>query len=750
MKKKLLFICLLLCLCFAFKIENVNALSRSIEVGGETLDNVVSTNTDETAFYDYDDNVLTLKNYDGGPIQYYDIDSLTVVLTENNTITSDFMMEGFLSCADITFEGQGTLLIKNAYTGIMVYDGDLKINNNNLIIENVFEQALSVMGGKIIINGKVSIDSDAELIEQELGYYYGYTAMNATDDIEINNDVLIKNANKGIDTNGNITIKSGISNVNSLNAGIHTAKAFSMLGGKIDIEVTSIDNFLPLYGIEAGSINIKNGYLHVLVPEDNIGIISWGEVGKAPSISIDDDLIIEPDYTIIDIEPVPEYSAKTLGSTSSAANEVTIYDKKTVTFNTNGGSNIDEQKLICGSLINVPESPVKSGYTFDGWYQDIALNIPFDFNTSIVNDVTLYAKWTANEYKITFDANEGAVTPNNKNVTFGGSYGELPVPTRNGYTFDGWYTAKENGTKITSDTIVTITNAQTLYARWIANEYNIIITINDEDMGSASANLTKANEGTKISLTALPKTGYHFVKWESSDVTITNNEFIMPPKNVTVKVIFEEDIPLTYKVSFDKNGGTGSMNDITGLTGTYTLPENKFAAPDGKKFKGWSLSNDGGIITKLDIDEDKIVYAIWENIPDDYSYEFKKGNNQKLIINNINSYTFTIDGDYSLFENVKIGNLDLIKDEDYEVTEGSTVITFTDKGIAKLNNLSKGEYEILVKYTNSKEVKGKVILNSEIENPKTGDNYTTYIITGILSLIGLIGISFYTRKKLVK
>ena len=428
--------------------------------------------------------------------------------------------------------------------------------------------------------------------------------------------------------------------------------------------------------------------------------------------------------------------------------------KLNVTFNSNGGSEVNGQEITYGETITEPTDPTRTGYTFDGWYQDITLNVPFEFDTPITNEVTLYAKWTANEYKVTFDANEGTVTPSNKNVTFGSVYGELPVPTRTGYTFDGWYTAKDSGTEIKSDTTVAITNEQTLYAKWTANEYNIIITVNDEDMGTASVDLNKAIEGTKVSLTSLPKSGYHFVKWESEDVTITNNEFTMPAKNITIKAIFEEDEILTYRVSFDKNGGTGSMDDIAGLTGTYTLPKNNFVAPDGKQFKGWSLSSDGEIVEELNLDEDKIVYAIWEDIPEDYSYKFKKGDKQELTIDNIDSFTFTIDGDYSLFDSLKIGNLDLIKNEDYIVTEGSTIITFTNKGIAKLNTLEKGSYDILVTYSNGKDVAGSLSLNKilhqepDTPNSKTGDKINYYIIIGITSLLGLVGSAFYVRKKL--
>ena len=67
---------------------------------------------------------------------------------------------------------------------------------------------------------------------------------------------------------------------------------------------------------------------------------------------------------------------------------------------------------------------------------------------------------------VNFNANEGSCPTLSKNITYGQKYGDLPVPTRNGYTFDGWYTASEGGTKIISDIIVTALENHTLYAHW--------------------------------------------------------------------------------------------------------------------------------------------------------------------------------------------------------------------------------------------------------------------------------------------
>ena len=68
----------------------------------------------------------------------------------------------------------------------------------------------------------------------------------------------------------------------------------------------------------------------------------------------------------------------------------------------------------------------------------------------------------------------------------------------------------------------------------------------------------------------------------------------------------------TYTVSFDANGGSGTMADVTGVLGDYTLPENGFTAPDGKQFKCWSVDDtEKAVGDKITVTADTTVTAVW-------------------------------------------------------------------------------------------------------------------------------------------
>ena len=142
---------------------------------------------------------------------------------------------------------------------------------------------------------------------------------------------------------------------------------------------------------------------------------------------------------------------------------------KTVRLNANGGTVSPASKVVtCGSTYGTLPTPTRTGYEFDGWYTQETGGTKVDKNTAVGTDppATLYARWKGKTYTVSFNANGGTVGTASDTVTYGKKYYSLPTPTRKGYTFDGWYTQKTGGTKVTSDTTVTTAANHTLYAHW--------------------------------------------------------------------------------------------------------------------------------------------------------------------------------------------------------------------------------------------------------------------------------------------
>ncbi len=109
--------------------------------------------------------------------------------------------------------------------------------------------------------------------------------------------------------------------------------------------------------------------------------------------------------------------------------------------------------------------PVRSGYVFRGWYTGTAW-VSANTLVSLSGDQTLYAQWNAAAYRVTFDATGGFCATGSKFVAAGGTYGDLPVPTREGCRFDGWYTAPNAGVLVNTRTSVVLSGDHTLYAHW--------------------------------------------------------------------------------------------------------------------------------------------------------------------------------------------------------------------------------------------------------------------------------------------
>ena len=145
------------------------------------------------------------------------------------------------------------------------------------------------------------------------------------------------------------------------------------------------------------------------------------------------------------------------------------------------------------------------------------------------------------------------------------------------------------------------------------------------DKGTASGTITqslKATRNSSVTVNAVAASGYEFLGWKKASPYV--QDFVATTASYTFDIneelylyaVFQEaaNVP-TYTVSFAANGGTGTMADVTGISGEYTLPENGFTAPDGKQFKAWSVSGtEKAVGDKITVTANTTVTAIWEAV----------------------------------------------------------------------------------------------------------------------------------------
>ena len=231
-------------------------------------------------------------------------------------------------------------------------------------------------------------------------------------------------------------------------------------------------------------------------------------------------------------------------------------NKYTITFDTNGGSEIAPITQDYGTEITAPDNPTRKGYTFKGWDKEIPKTMPAE-------NITVKAQWEINQYTITFDTNGGSeIAPITQD--YGTEIAAPANPTRKGYTFKGW--DKEIPETMPAENI-------TVKAQWEINQYTIAF---DTNGGSEIAPITQ-DYGTEITAPADPtRKGYTFKGWDK-EIPET-----MPAENITVKAQWEIN---QYTITFDTNGGS-EIAPITQDYGTeITAPDNP--TRKGYTFKGW-------------------------------------------------------------------------------------------------------------------------------------------------------------------
>ena len=248
----------------------------------------------------------------------------------------------------------------------------------------------------------------------------------------------------------------------------------------------------------------------------------------------------------------------------------------TITFDTNGGSEIAPITQDYGTNITAPADPIREGYTFIGWDREISKTMPAE-------NMTVTARWEINRYTITFDPAGGSeIAPITQD--YGTNITAPADPTREGYTFIGW--DRDIPVTMPAENI-------TVTAQWEINRYTITF---DTAGGSEIAPITQ-DYGTNITAPANPtRKGYTFKGWDK-EIPET-----MPAENITVKAQWEIN---QYTIAFDTNGGS----EIAPITQDYST---EITAPDNPTRKGYTFKGWDKEIPETMPAENMTITAQWE------------------------------------------------------------------------------------------------------------------------------------------
>ena len=294
----------------------------------------------------------------------------------------------------------------------------------------------------------------------------------------------------------------------------------------------------------------------------------------------------------------------------------------TVGFSANGGTGtMDSVDDIKGEYpLPTCKFTAPEGQEFVGWKVNNEGDLLEAGETIIVNaNTTLVAYWKdlpVTTYTVSFNANGGSGTM----ADIPNQYGDFPLPD-NDFTapgekyFIGWKINNE-GDLLQPKESITLTADITLYAQWQATIYTVSF---DPNGGTGTMDNVEVEKGQKLLLPQCKFTapeGKEFAGW------ILRNEVYDVGEEVDIiadTVIYAKWklIPVieeTYTVSFSANGGTGTMDDVTDVSGEYTLPSCGFIAPEGQEFAGWLVDNKmyqpGQSVI---VDADTTIIASWQD-----------------------------------------------------------------------------------------------------------------------------------------
>ena len=333
---------------------------------------------------------------------------------------------------------------------------------------------------------------------------------------------------------------------------------------------------------------------------------------------------------------------------------VEYHEPKLITFDGNTGSGtMENQTVYAGEEAQLANNAFeKTGYSFAGWAETANGEVAYNDGESVkfTESKTLYAKWNANPYQISFNANGGTGNMANQTIYYDQTANLTTVGfTKDGYNFVGWAT-EENGAKVydngASYTMQSTTTV-TLYAVWSAIDYDVVFNANGGSGTMANQTIT-FDDTAKLTKNAFTKTGYSFAGWATTAdgyATILD-EADYKMETVGGVTLYAKWTANNYDVVFNANGGTGNMaNQSIAYDSTVNLTANAFTRT-GYSFAGWATSANGNVVYTDGAEytmntEGATLYAVWTEIKPN-SVTIKKDGTATTSVTTTTGQTFTL------------------------------------------------------------------------------------------------------------
>lgn len=257
-----------------------------------------------------------------------------------------------------------------------------------------------------------------------------------------------------------------------------------------------------------------------------------------------------------------------------------------ITFDSNGGSNINQVNVEEGKTLKKPSAPTKKGYVFVGWYLNNKL---FNFNTIINSNIKLVAKWekdlndnALSVLKVTFDS-AGGSNIETQNIEYGKKAKYPKEPSKKGYTFVGWYLGND---KYDFDKKVTKNIILVAHYKKEQEKEDVFVVTFDSNGGSkvTSQNVISGQKAVKPNNPT--RNDYIFEGWYLGNNQYNFNSLVK--SNITLKAKWSKVIK-TFVVTFDSAGGSIVASQI--VDENKTVPKPSDPVKKGYTFTGWYLDN---------------------------------------------------------------------------------------------------------------------------------------------------------------